>query len=382
MSRPEVKSPRISPCVRLLQYVHQQNRRPEDNNMQFWVAFVREFFAPGALMRLGLLSSAPAGDGQQGHPPRGPFTKTLDAPVEVLPRLFQIKYDSGLKEELLFLGNPQEVVAPTGMMMLVCHSVVEESIFQSVRVTRYGQLRVTFTAHHKIQLYDFQMTGFDHTLPQPVVQQEVALVQKAIERQKGLMNSNKRTDKLKAAQEALDVCMEAVGQMSKRVESQVKQVTDAGYVQRFTRCLQISTVVNSMADLFAMTQQPDLSPMAALQCFGRMSPMHARLPGKVAPGSLAPPRHSSPSRQDSFYAPGLSPLHLSGSLDPNHLGPGSAQSGMSGWHPSRQLQVSQMKGLAAGLMPPPMAMQPLRPGVPPMHPAMRFDPQVQQLQQV
>ena len=37
-----------------------------------------------------------------------------EAPLEILPRLFHIKYESGLKEELLYLSDPQETETNSG----------------------------------------------------------------------------------------------------------------------------------------------------------------------------------------------------------------------------------------------------------------------------
>jgi len=37
-----------------------------------------------------------------------------EAPMEVLPRLFQVKFDDGLQEETLFIGNAQELPSAVG----------------------------------------------------------------------------------------------------------------------------------------------------------------------------------------------------------------------------------------------------------------------------
>ncbi len=44
----------------------------------------------------------------------------VEAPLEVLPRLFHLKYDSGLKEELLYLSDPQEIEVPGGACCHLC----------------------------------------------------------------------------------------------------------------------------------------------------------------------------------------------------------------------------------------------------------------------
>ena len=105
----------------------------QNNSLKFWTAFVQEYFEPGAYMRVTLSGNSPANSGTQGTEARSlglqllatntmftaqsPAAKCLflaEAPLEVLPRLFHIKYDSGLKEELLFMSDPQETETPSG----------------------------------------------------------------------------------------------------------------------------------------------------------------------------------------------------------------------------------------------------------------------------
>ena len=93
---------------------------------------MQEYFEPGAYMRVTLSGDSPANGGAQGSEARSLGLKLLaaktevkqtgqlgmpffaEAPLEVLPRLFHIKYDSGLKEELLFMSDPQETETPSG----------------------------------------------------------------------------------------------------------------------------------------------------------------------------------------------------------------------------------------------------------------------------
>lgn len=81
-------------------------------------------------MRVTLSGTGPANTGAQGSEARSlglthaeQHTScqqqaneklSAEAPLEVLPRLFHIKYDSGLKEELLFMSDPQETETPSG----------------------------------------------------------------------------------------------------------------------------------------------------------------------------------------------------------------------------------------------------------------------------
>lgn len=78
-----------------------------------------------------------------------------EASFEVLPRLNEIKFGSGVIDELLFLDLPRECRFPTGIMMLEYGNAVQESVYEQLRVVREGQLRITFTADLKVSILRF-----------------------------------------------------------------------------------------------------------------------------------------------------------------------------------------------------------------------------------
>lgn len=73
-----------------------------------------------------------------------------EASFEVLPRLNEIKFGSGVIDELLFLDSPREWRFPSGIMMLEYEKVVQESVYEQLRVVREGQLRIIFTHELKV----------------------------------------------------------------------------------------------------------------------------------------------------------------------------------------------------------------------------------------
>lgn len=73
-----------------------------------------------------------------------------EATFEVLPRLNEIKFSSGVIDELLFLDLPRESRFPSGIMMLEYGKVVQETIYEQLRVVRQGQLKVIFTPDLKV----------------------------------------------------------------------------------------------------------------------------------------------------------------------------------------------------------------------------------------
>lgn len=75
---------------------------------------------------------------------------SAEATFEVLPRLNEIKFGSGVIDELLFLDLPREYRFPSGIMMLEYGKAVQESVYEQLRVVREGQLRIIFTHDLKV----------------------------------------------------------------------------------------------------------------------------------------------------------------------------------------------------------------------------------------
>lgn len=74
----------------------------------------------------------------------------LEATVEVLPRLFKIKYESGTMEELLYVDMPREYHNSSGQIVLDYAKAIQESVFDQLRVVRDGQLRIVFSPDLKV----------------------------------------------------------------------------------------------------------------------------------------------------------------------------------------------------------------------------------------
>lgn len=78
-----------------------------------------------------------------------------EATFEALPRLNEIKFGSGVIDELLFLDFPRECRFPSGLMILECAKAVQENVYEQLRVVQEGQLRIIFSSdlkvHRKIQ---------------------------------------------------------------------------------------------------------------------------------------------------------------------------------------------------------------------------------------
>ncbi|KAG5013026.1 hypothetical protein JHK86_025287 [Glycine max] len=170
---------------RLMQYLYHQRQRPNDNSIAYWIKFVAEYYSPRAKKRwcLSLYSNV-------GHHALGVFPQAamdawqcdicgsksgrgFEATYEVLPRLNEIKFGSGVIDELLFLDLPRETRFPSGAMMLEYAKAVQESVYESLRVVREGQLRIIFTQDLKILSWEFCARRHEELLPRRLVAPQV-----------------------------------------------------------------------------------------------------------------------------------------------------------------------------------------------------------------
>ncbi|KAG4940818.1 hypothetical protein JHK87_044689 [Glycine soja] len=87
---------------------------------------------------------------------KGVLTAEDKATYEVLPRLNEIKFGSGVIDELLFLDLPRE-------------TRLEESVYEPLRVVREGQLHIIFTQDLKILSWEFCARCHEELLPRRLV---------------------------------------------------------------------------------------------------------------------------------------------------------------------------------------------------------------------
>ncbi|KAG6508172.1 hypothetical protein ZIOFF_033543 [Zingiber officinale] len=191
--RTAMKSTMYEPgmCARrLTQYMYHQQHRPHDNNIEFWRKFIAEYFAPDAKKRWCV---SLYGTGRQttgvfpqdvwhceicNHKPGRGFETT----VEVLPRLFQIKYASGTIEELLYVDMPREYQNASGQIVLDYAKAIQESVFEQLRVVRDGQLRIVFNPDLKISSWEFCARHHEELIPRRVIVPQVSQLGTVVQR--------------------------------------------------------------------------------------------------------------------------------------------------------------------------------------------------------
>ncbi|GAV88546.1 LIM_bind domain-containing protein [Cephalotus follicularis] len=262
---------------RLTQYMYQQQHRPENNNIDFWRRFVAEFFAPNAKKRwcVSLYGNSRQTNGVFpqhlqdlwhcqicNHKPGRGFETT----AEVLPRLFKIKYDSGTLEELLYVDMPREYQNASGQVILDYAKVIQESVFEQLRVVRDGQLRIVFSPDLKIFSWEFCARCHEELIPRRLIIPQVSQLGVVAQKYQASAQSASSTP-TPDLRSNCNMLVASARQLAKALE--VPLVNDLGYTKRYVRCLQISEVVNSMKDLIDHSQETGNGPIECLAKFPR-----------------------------------------------------------------------------------------------------------------
>ncbi|KAL9264412.1 Transcriptional corepressor SEUSS-like protein [Drosera capensis] len=260
---------------RLTHYMYQQQHRPEDNNIDFWRKFVAEFFAPNAKKKwcVSLYGSSRQTTGvfpqDAWHcdicnckPGRG-----FEATVEVLPRLYKIKYESGTLEELLYIDMPKEYQNSSGQIVLDYGKAIQEIVFEQLRVVREGQLRVVFSTELKICSWEFCAQRHEELIPRKLLIPQVSQLGAAAQKYQAATQNASSNISVSDMQSNCNMFVASARQLMKALD--VPLVNDLGYTKRYVRCLQISEVVNSMKDLIDYSRLTGTGPMESLAKFPR-----------------------------------------------------------------------------------------------------------------
>ncbi|XP_073129883.1 probable transcriptional regulator SLK2 [Henckelia pumila] len=261
---------------RLMQYLYHQRQRPSDNTIAYWRKFVAEYYSPRARKRWCLSLYDNVGNHSLGVFPQAAMDawlcdicgsksgKGFEATFEVFPRLNEIKFGSGVIDELLFLDLPRECRFPSGMMLLEYGKAVQESVFEQLRVVREGQLRIMFTPDLKILSWEFCARRHEELLPRKLVAPQVnQLLQVAQKCHSTISESGSGGVSQSDIQANSAMVVTARRQLARSLELQ--SLNDLGFSKRYVRCLQIAEVVNSMKDLMDFCSVQKVGPTDGLK---------------------------------------------------------------------------------------------------------------------
>ncbi|GMH17127.1 hypothetical protein Nepgr_018968 [Nepenthes gracilis] len=258
---------------RLTYYMYQQRQRPEDNNIEFWRKFVTEFFAPNAKKKW-CVSMYGSGRQTAGVFPQDVWHceicnrkpgRGFEATVEVLPRLFKIKYESGTSEEFLYVDMPREYQNSSGQIVLYYAKAIQESVFEQLRVVRDGQLRIVFSPDLKICSWEFCARCHEELIPRTLLIPQVSQLGAAAQKYQAVTQNASSNISITDLQSNCNMIVASARQLMKALE--VPLVNDLGYTKRYIRCLQISEVVNSMKDLIDYSRFTGAGPVESLAKF-------------------------------------------------------------------------------------------------------------------
>ncbi|KAI4378133.1 hypothetical protein MLD38_015658 [Melastoma candidum] len=275
---------------RLMQYLYHQRQCPADNGIAYWRKFVAEYYSPRAKKRWCLSLYNNVGQHALGVFPQAAMDawqcdicgaksgRGFEATSEVLPRLNQIKFGSGVIDELLFLDWPREYRYSSGIMILEYAKAVQETVYEQLRVVWEGKLRIVFAQDLKILSWEFCVRRHEELLPRRLVAPKVnQLVQVAQKCQSTIKESGEDGVSQQDLHTNSNMVLTAGRQLAKSLDLQ--SLNERGFSKRYVRCLQISEVVNSMKDLVDFCWENKMGPVEGLKSYNRHM-VAAKLPSQ------------------------------------------------------------------------------------------------------
>ncbi|XP_051143267.1 probable transcriptional regulator SLK2 [Andrographis paniculata] len=268
---------------RLMQFLYHQRQRP-DNSLSYWRNFVAEYYSPRAKKKwcLSLYPNVAGVFPQPGDvwqcglccskPGRG-----FEAPFGGLAKLYQTKFNSGVIDELLFLGLPSESPTP-GTMTLYYKEAILETVYEQVRVVHEGKLRIVFTHDLKILLWEFCPRRHEEFIPHRLVAPQVNRFAQLVQHCQDKISESEPDAAVPQSDLQTQTAMIATAGRQLARNFEVPFLNEWGIPKRFGRFLQIVDVVNSMKDLMDFCDAKKVGPIDGLKNFPRSTPQTTQMP--------------------------------------------------------------------------------------------------------
>ncbi|KAG2244714.1 hypothetical protein Bca52824_093446 [Brassica carinata] len=274
---PNVRPYEAGVCARkLMMYLYHLQQRPAENCITSWKKFVAEYFSPRAKQRLCLSQYESAGQHALGvFPQAAPDMwqcdlcgtksgKGFEATFDVLARLNEIKFASGIIDELLYLDLPRENRFSNGLMLLEYRKAVQETVHEQFRVVREGHLRIIFSQDLKMLSWEFCARRHEELLLRRLIAPQVnQLLQVAQKCQSMISASGSERVSQQNLKSNSNMVLGAGRRLAKFMELQ--SLNDLGYPKRYIRTLQISEVVKSMKDVMNFTGDHKIGAIEGLK---------------------------------------------------------------------------------------------------------------------
>ncbi|KAL0738969.1 hypothetical protein Bca4012_015179 [Brassica carinata] len=212
---------------KFMMFLYHIKQRPADNCITFWREFVAGYFSPRAKQRLclsqykkGMFPQA-ASDMWQCSLCGTKSGKGVEAAYDVLARLFEVKFSSGIVDELFSLDHPREYRFSNGLMILS---------------------------------WEFCARRHEEFLVRRVIAPQVNQLVQAAQKCQGTISESG--------------VLGAGRQLAKFME--LESLNDHGYPKKYVRALQVSEVVKSMKDLIDFTYEHKIGPIEGLKRLSEM----------------------------------------------------------------------------------------------------------------
>ncbi|KAF7130306.1 hypothetical protein RHSIM_Rhsim10G0135400 [Rhododendron simsii] len=195
--------------------------------------------------------------------------------ADLLPRLYQIKYDSGTLEELLYVDMPHEYQNPSGHIILLYAKAIQQYIFEQLSIVRDGQLRIVFTPDLKIYSWEFCARNHEERIPRRIIIPQIGQLGEAAQKYQAAAQNTTSSIPTQELQSNCNTFVTSAHQLAKALE--VPVVNDLGYPKRYVRCLQISEVVNCMTDLIDYSRENGTGATESLGKFTQRTSLSSQL---------------------------------------------------------------------------------------------------------
>ncbi|KAJ4899499.1 putative transcriptional regulator SLK3 [Raphanus sativus] len=186
--------------------------------------------------------------------------KGVEATFDVLARLFETKYASGVVDELLSLEGQREYRLSNGLMVLEYRKTVQTTVYEQCRVVHEGPLRIIFSQDLKILSWEFCTRRHEEFIVRRLIVPKVnQLLQVAQKCQSTILESGSEGVSQQDLQTNSNIVLGEGRKLAKVMEPE--SLNQHGYPKKYARALQIHEVVKSMNDLMDFTFEHKIGPI-------------------------------------------------------------------------------------------------------------------------
>ncbi|KAK6137542.1 hypothetical protein DH2020_028708 [Rehmannia glutinosa] len=249
---------------RLKQYLYHLRNNTHDNSIAYWMKFVSEYYAPSSRKKWCFCKYENIELHTTGvFCPNSMETwfcdicgsrsgKGLEASFDIFPRLFKIKFESGMLDEILFLDSPRAYKISSGLV-LEYSKAIQESVYEKFRVVHEGKLRIVFRYDLKILSWEFCAQNHEEFLLRRLITPQVnQMVQAAKTYQNDIQNGASFRVSSEDLQTLCDTFVSAGDQLARNMETPL-----------------IAEVVDSMKDIMTLSHETKTGPIECLDNYSQ-----------------------------------------------------------------------------------------------------------------